>query len=78
MNATENLLKSQLEDSRSSAKLYKKTIMNMARASLSKIPREDLIEMLIKKKIIKKDWSQKGNKYTLRHNDKKRRIQNNE
>ena len=66
MNATENLLKSQLENQRASAKIYKQTVINMARAALKQIPREDLIDLLVKKKIIKRNWSQKGNKYKLR------------
>lgn len=69
MNATENLLKSQLEDSKASAKLYKQTVINMSRAALKQIPREDLIEILVKKKIIKRDWEQKRNKYKLIQND---------
>lgn len=69
MNPTENLLKSQLEDSKAQAKEYKKVAINMARASLKKISREDLIEILIKKKIIYRDWEQKGNKYILREDD---------
>ena len=69
MNATQNLLKSQLEDSRTQAKLYKKTAIDMARASLKKLSREDLIEILVKKKIIMKDYLQKGNKYVLRENE---------
>lgn len=66
MNATQNLLTAQLQQSRASAKLYKKTAINMARAALKQLPREDLIEMLIKKKIIQRNWSEKGNKYILR------------
>ena len=69
MNATENLLKSQLEDSKASAKLYKQTVINMARAALKQIPREDLIELLVKKNIIQRDWMQKRNKYKLKQND---------
>lgn len=53
---------------KSQAELYKTTTINMARAALKQLPREDLIEMLVKKKIIQRDWSQKGNKYKLRKN----------
>jgi len=65
MNATENLLTQQLKQSRDSEKLYKQTIKNMARASLKQLPREMLIEVLVKKKIIKRDWLEKGVKYKL-------------
>lgn len=68
MNPTETLLKSQLQESRQSAKLYKQTVINMARASIKQITREDLIEILIKKRIIERDWSEKGNKYKIKEN----------
>ena len=50
---------------KSQAKTYKKVTKDILRTILNKIPREDLIEMLIKRKIIKRDWEQKGNKYVL-------------
>lgn len=68
MNATENLLKSQLEDSRASAKIYKQVAMKMARASLKQLPREDLIEILVKKKIIQRDWIRGSTKYKIKEN----------
>ncbi len=68
-NPMENLLKSQLDQSRESAKLYKQTAINMARASIKQLPREDLIDILVKKKIIMKDWEQKGNKFKLREDE---------
>ena len=66
MNATENLLTHQLQQSKENEKEYKQVIINMARASLKQIPREFLIEVLVKKKIIQKDWMEKRNKYKLR------------
>ena len=59
------MITQQLKQSRDSEKLYKQTIKNMARASLKQLPREMLIEVLVKKKIIKRDWLEKGVKYKL-------------
>lgn len=67
MNATQNLLTSQLKQSRDSEKLYKQVIKNMAKASLKQIPREMLVDILIKKKIIKRDWEESGVKYKLKN-----------
>lgn len=47
------------------AKTYKKVTKDILRKLITVIPREDLIEMLIKKKIIKRDWEESGNKYSL-------------
>lgn len=51
--------------------IYKKATKDIIRSIINKVPRELLIEELVKKKIIMKDWLQKGNKYILRENGKK-------
>ncbi len=66
--ATENLLKSQLENSRQATIMYKQRLFKMANACFNELEREDLIKLMIKKKIIEKDWLQKGNKYILKQN----------
>ena len=52
------------------AEIYKKATKDIIRSIINKVPRELLIEELVRKKIIMKDWLQKGNKYVLRENGK--------
>lgn len=56
---------------KSRLQLYEKTTKDILRLIINKVPRELLIEELIRKKIIMRDWEQKGNKYKLRKNEKK-------
>jgi len=53
--ATENLLKSQLENSRQATIMYKQRLFKMANACFNELEREDLIKLMIKKKIIEKE-----------------------
>jgi len=48
--------------------MYKQRLFKMANACFNELEREDLIKLMIKKKIIEKDWLQKGNKYILKQN----------
>jgi hypothetical protein len=45
---------------------YKSAAKQMIRAFINKCPRDILIEVLVSKKIIKRDWMKKGVKYKLR------------
>lgn len=69
MTPIEKLLTQQLQQSRDSEKSHKQTIQNMATAALKQIPRDQLIEILIKKRIIQRDWEQGANKYKLKQNE---------
>ena len=52
------------------AKMYEKSTKDILRAIINKVPRELLIKELVRKKIIMRNWNQKGNKYTLRKDGK--------
>lgn len=54
---------SNLELYKSQSKDYKKAIRKILFTCLKELPRELVIEALQEKKIIKKDWTAKGNKY---------------
>lgn len=45
---------------------YKSAAKQMIRAFINKCPRDILIEVLVSKKIIQRDWMQKGTKYKLK------------
>ncbi len=48
---------------------YKMAVKQMIKAFINKCPRDILIECLQEKKIIAKNWSEKGNKYEIKEND---------
>jgi len=44
----------------------KKTLNKILKMALDNIPREDLIKVLKKRKIIERDWEEKGERYRLK------------
>ena len=48
------------------AERFKKEIENMIRSFLNKCPKDILIEVLLKRKIIERNWEKDGIKYNLK------------
>ena len=68
-NAAENLLKSQLEDSRNREKELSRKLYKLSLTHFKQLERDDLIKIMVKKKIIEKDWIKGSIKYKLKYND---------
>lgn len=69
-NAAENLLKSQLKDSRNREKDLSRKLYKLSLYYFKQLDRDDLIKIMVKKKIIEKDWIRGSNKYKIRQDDK--------
>lgn len=52
------------------SKEYKKDLVKIMKKCLEILPRDIIIEVLKKRKIIKRDWEERGEKYKLTENKK--------